>query len=90
MLCRVDLVRTDVSEEHIVPIIRVKGVCALGTTSLVTSSLVLFTLMMEKIFSSETPVPTRAAWRHMQENGTLHSDCRENLKYYIALTGWTL
>jgi hypothetical protein len=25
MLCRVDLVRTDISEEHLVPIIRVKN-----------------------------------------------------------------
>jgi hypothetical protein len=26
----------------------------------------------------------------MPEDGILHSHCRENLKSYIALTGWTL
>jgi hypothetical protein len=27
---------------------------------------------------------------YISEDGTLHSHCRENLKSYIALTGWTL
>jgi hypothetical protein len=31
--------------------------------------------------------PTR---RNIPEDGILHSHCRETLKSYIALTGWTL
>jgi hypothetical protein len=27
---------------------------------------------------------------YIPEDGILHSHCRENLKSYIALTGWTL
>jgi hypothetical protein len=27
---------------------------------------------------------------YIPEDDILHSDRRENLKYYIALTGWTL
>jgi hypothetical protein len=28
--------------------------------------------------------------RNIPEDAILHSHCRENLKSYIALTGWTL
>jgi hypothetical protein len=56
----------------------------------VPSSLILFTPMTEAICSSETPVHTRATLRNIPEDGILHSDCRENLKSYIALTGWVL
>jgi hypothetical protein len=38
MLCRVDLVRTDVSEEPSASVIRVTIICALGTTLVVTSN----------------------------------------------------
>jgi hypothetical protein len=31
-----------------------------------------------------------ATWRNNPEDDILHSLCRENLKSYIALTGWTL
>jgi hypothetical protein len=40
--------------------------------------------------SSESSVLTRATRRNIPENVILHSHRRENLKYYIALTGWTL
>jgi hypothetical protein len=33
---------------------------------------------------------TRGTRRHIPEDGIPHSYCRENLKSYIALTGWTL
>jgi hypothetical protein len=46
--------------------------------------------MMEALSSSETSVFTRATWRNIPEDGILHSHCRENLKSYIALTGWTV
>jgi hypothetical protein len=38
MICHVALVRTDVSEEHIAPIIRVTRIGELGTTIAVTSN----------------------------------------------------
>jgi hypothetical protein len=46
--------------------------------------------MMEVLSSYETPVITRATRRNIPEDGILHSHRRENLKFYIALTGWTL
>jgi hypothetical protein len=72
-LRRVALVRTDVSEERIAPLIRVTRIGELGAES-----------------SSKTPVNTRATHRNIPEDGILHSHRRENLKCYIALTGWTL
>jgi hypothetical protein len=61
MLRRVALVRTDVSEELSASIIRV--------TANVPSSLILVTLMMEAISSSETSVLTRATRRNIPEDG---------------------
>jgi hypothetical protein len=43
--------------------------------------------MTEAMLSSETSVLTR---RNIPEDDILHSHRRENLKSYIALTGWTL
>jgi hypothetical protein len=59
MLRRVHLVRTNVSKERIASIIRVTRIDELGTTLAVTSnvvhsSLILVTLMMEAIHSSQT------------------------------------
>jgi hypothetical protein len=45
----VALVRTDVSEELSASIIRVTRISELGTTLVVTSSLILVTLMMEAL-----------------------------------------
>jgi hypothetical protein len=53
-------------------------------------SLILFTLMMEAISFSETSFLTRATRRQIPEEGILHSHLRENLKSYMALTGWAL
>jgi hypothetical protein len=55
----------------------------LVTTNVVRSSLMLLTVMMEAIRYSKT----RATQRNIQEDGTLHSYRRENLKSYIALNG---
>jgi hypothetical protein len=46
--------------------------------------------MKEALSSSETPVITRATWHNIRENDILHSHLREDLKFYIALTGWPL
>jgi hypothetical protein len=57
MLHLVDPVRTNISEEHITPIMRVTKIGELGTMlAVVPSSLILVTLMMEVICSSETSV----------------------------------
>jgi hypothetical protein len=91
----VALDRIDVSEEHIAFIIKMERIRELGTTLAITgnccnSSLILSTLMMEGILSYERLVVTRATRRHIPEDGILHSNRSENLKSYIALTGWTV
>jgi hypothetical protein len=58
--------------------------------NIVPSSLMLFTLMMEAVRPTKTSVVTRATYRHIPEDGILHSRHRENLKSYIKLTGWHL
>jgi hypothetical protein len=83
----VALVRTDVSEERISSII---SVVWLLVTANVPTSPIFVTLKMEVIRSSETSVLIRITRRHMSEDGILQSHRRENLKSYIALTGWDL
>jgi hypothetical protein len=90
MLHRVALVRTDVPEENIASIIRVHLLRLLVTANVLPSSPILVTLMMEAIHTSERSVLTRATRRNISEDGILLSHCRENLKSYIALTGWAL
>jgi hypothetical protein len=93
MLCRVALVRTDLSEKRRGYIIR-NNVSSNRRTLLVfanvPSSTILVTLMMEALRSSETSVHTRATLRSIQEDGILYSHRRENLKCYIALTDLAL
>jgi hypothetical protein len=82
MLCRAALVRTDVFLRSVLRL--------LVTVRAVNSSPILVTLMMETIRSSETSVLARATQRNTPEDCILHSHCRENLKYYIALTACAL
>jgi hypothetical protein len=58
--------------------------------SVVPSSPILVTLMKEALSSSETSVLTTATQRNIPEDSILYSHRRENLKSYIALSGWTL
>jgi hypothetical protein len=63
---------------------------SLVTANVVPSSHILSILMMEAIRSSETSVLTGVTRRHIPEDDILHSHRREDLRSYIALTGWAL
>jgi hypothetical protein len=75
-------VRTDVLKEHIVNIIRVKGISELGTA--VPSSLICLTVMMEATRSSKMSVLKTATWHHISEDGIFHSHRHENFKSYLS------
>jgi hypothetical protein len=62
----------------------------LVTANAVPCSSILVTLMMYALSSSETSVLTRVTRRNIPEDAILHSHIRENLKSYIALTGWAV
>jgi hypothetical protein len=75
MLCRVALVRTDVSEELSASFIRMTRIGELGTmlvtASAVPSSPILVTLMKEALSFSETSVLTRATRHNIPEDTML-------------------
>jgi hypothetical protein len=54
----------------------------LVTANAVSSLLILFSLMMEAIHSSETSVLTRVTWCHIPEDSVLHSHRHEIVKSY--------
>jgi hypothetical protein len=86
MLISVALVKTDDSEELFLrSVLRL-----LVTANFIPSWPFLVTLIMWAISSSQTSVLTTATWRDITEEGILHSHRLENLKFYIALTGWAL
>jgi hypothetical protein len=77
MCRRVDLTETDVSEEHMASIFRVRNQRTNSTLAIASdltsfSSLIVLALKMEKIYSSETSVPTRTIRRHIPEDDILH------------------
>jgi hypothetical protein len=74
-------IRTDVLEEYIAFIFRMTRIGELGTTLAVTSN---------GSRLGRNTVLTRATRRQIPEDDILHSHRHENLKTYMALTGWTL
>jgi hypothetical protein len=82
MLCRVALVRTDVSEEPDALVFLRSVRRLLVAACVVPSSPILVTLMKEAPGSPETSVITTAIWRNIPEDTILHSHRRQNLKSY--------
>jgi hypothetical protein len=62
----------------------------LVTAYFFSSSLIIFTLLVEAIHFIETSAVTRATRPHIPEYSIPHSHRREILKSDIALTGWVL
>jgi hypothetical protein len=84
LFCDMALVKTEISRELITSIITVERIDDLTflrslrelliTVNIVSSSLILFTTMMEVIRSFETSVLTRATWHYIPEDGNLHQN----------------
>jgi hypothetical protein len=62
----------------------------LVTASVVPSSQILFTLIMEAICSFEASVLRGVTRHNIPEDTILHSHRGENLKSYTGSTGWAL
>jgi hypothetical protein len=74
MLCRVALVRADVSEELSITFIMVTRIGELGTKLVTASSPILVTLMKLALSYFETSFPTRATRRNIPEDAILQEN----------------
>jgi hypothetical protein len=86
MLCRVALLRADVSEELSASTIRVTRIVEVGTLAVTSNRRTIrrITPMKEALSSSETSVLTRATQRNIPEDAFLHCHRRLNLKSYMV------
>jgi hypothetical protein len=85
ILFRVAIVRTGISEEHTASIVKVTRIGQLGMLAVTSNR-----RTPRRNISSETSVLTRGTLYNTPEDGILHSYRLENLKSYIALTGWAV
>jgi hypothetical protein len=81
----VAFVRTEVSEENVTSIIRVKRISELRTLAVTN-----IPLIMEEIRSSETSFIARATRRHISKEDIPNSYSRGSPEAYVALIGWAL
>jgi translation elongation factor EF-G len=79
---RVGLLRVDVSEERVAPVLQYYTVSY--RVSLVLARVISSTLKMKATRSSETSVHNKRTRCHIQEDSIPHSHRRENLKSYIV------
>jgi hypothetical protein len=95
----VALIRNNVSEERIACIIRVESITLvflrsvlqlLVIANIVPSALILSTLMMQAILSSETCALTGGTRYHVPEDDILRSHLRGNLKSYRMTIYWEI
>jgi hypothetical protein len=86
------LVGTDVLEECIASIFRVKAINELKNMLAIASDclFIVFTLKVEVIRSSHMSVPTRTTQQHIPEDDILHSHHHENFKSYNILITSTI
>jgi hypothetical protein len=82
MLYHVVLVRNDIFLHSVLRL--------LDSANIVPSCPIFVPLMKEEIWFSKMSVLTTATMHNIPENGILCSHHCENLKSYIALTGWAL
>jgi hypothetical protein len=98
-----DIIRADVSDVTSFSIIRMtrigelisglvflRRVRRLLLAAKLLNSPMFVTLLMKALSSYKPSVLIRTTRRNIPEDDILHSHRRENLKSYIALTGWTL
>jgi hypothetical protein len=93
-LRRVAVTETEVSEKRIASIIRVTRIGELGTSLEIPRNRSILRRNNRLLVTANvvrcSSVLIRATLRNNPEVDILHSYRRENLKSYIALTGWTL
>jgi hypothetical protein len=87
---RVDLVRTAVSNERVASIFSVERISDLITTLAVIRAAVPSLLILSPLKIKVTSSFETFTWLHIPEDGILNGQRQDDIKSYIALTGWAL